>query len=175
MNGKGMPVKSAVFPDDRIMRFKRLVAERCGLCFKDHDLRSLKGAVDKRRAICGIEGLEEYYGYLMTSRNGEDEFIELLNLLTVNHTYFFRNEPHFRALARNVLPGIIRRKREKKGFPGLVQPSQISWSAGVSPVPLSSATQSPSRSIVPGPQARGASPQASRVVRSSIGTSGGAG
>ncbi len=132
MNGKEMPVKSAVFPDDRIMRFKRLVAERCGLCFKDHDLRSLKGAVDKRRAICGIEGLEEYYGYLMTSRNGEDEFIELLNLLTVNHTYFFRNEPHFRALARNVLPGIIRRKRETKGFPGLVKPSLRIWSAGCS-------------------------------------------
>ena len=54
-----------------------------------------------------------------TLENKENEFRELLNLLTIKHTYFFRNEPHFKALKENILPKIVKRKRNEEGRPAI--------------------------------------------------------
>jgi chemotaxis protein methyltransferase CheR len=72
---------------------------------------------------------------LTASEEKEDEFRELLNHLTVNHTYFFRNEPQFKALKEKILPEVIARKKdhmitnpcETDG-----KPSLRIWSAGCS-------------------------------------------
>lgn len=108
---------------------------RSGLYFKDYDLRDLEKAILCRMEERKIESPLTYYNLLTFSEDREDEFCELLNHLTVNHTYFFRNESQFRALKEKILPEIIERKREGKGpehrdIDG--RPSLRIWSAGCS-------------------------------------------
>ena len=121
------------FPEELKKEFRNLVTGRCGLYFRDHDLRNLEDAVTARMKSRGLSSAAAYYNHLTTSAEKEDEFRELLNLLTINHTYFLRNEPHFRALREKVLPEIIRKKtREQSMAGGTGKPRIRIWSAGCS-------------------------------------------
>jgi len=109
-------------------QFKNFVAGRGGLYFKDHDLRNLENAISARMKERGIHSLPGYYAYLTTSDEKENEFRELLNLITINHTYFFRNEPQFKAFSEKVLPEVIAQKLREAS--GEEKPSLRIWSAG---------------------------------------------
>ncbi len=131
--------KRMTFSEELKNKFKNFVTSRCGLYFRDYDLRSLEDAVTARMQSCGFDSALAYHNYLTTSEKKEDEFRELLNLLIVNHTYFFRNEPHFRALREKVLPEIIKNKRaerhllgDRKGIQSNGKPKIRIWSAGCS-------------------------------------------
>lgn len=72
-----------------------------------------------------------YYNYITTSQDREDELRELLNRITIKHTYFFRNEPQFKALKDKILPEIIDRKAAAAYSTG-EKPTIRIWSAGCS-------------------------------------------
>jgi len=122
----------AVFSDELKNRFKEYITGRSGLYFKDHDLKNLEDVILKRAKSCGHDSPLAYYNHLTTSRKKEDEFRQLLNLLTIQHTYFFRNESQFRVLNEKVLPDIIKRKTEDKVYGSGECPSLRIWSAGCS-------------------------------------------
>ena len=122
-----------VFPEDLKGQLKSYIADRCGLYFRDHDLRNLEAGVTQRMKTCGFDSPHAYYIHLTTSEEKEGEFRELLNLLTINHTYFFRNEPQFMAFKEKTLEVLIERKmQEALTVSGVVRPSLRIWSAGCS-------------------------------------------
>lgn len=96
-------------------QFRNVVNTRCGLYFKDYDLKDLEQAVGVRMQACNIDSPAAYYNLLIFSEKREDEFRELLNLLTIKHTYFFRNEPQFKALKERILPDIMERRLRQAG------------------------------------------------------------
>lgn len=108
-------------------QFKSLITDRCGLYFRDYDLKNLETAILDRMKLLNIQSDAAYYNLLTFSAEKENEIRELLNLLTVNHTYFFRNEPQFAALQRKILPEFL----EKKMLSGQ-KPTLKIWSAGCS-------------------------------------------
>ena len=116
------------FDEEIKLKFKNIVNQRCGLYFRDYDLKDLEKAISARMAIGQIDSSLSYYNLLLFSDKKEDELRELLNLLTVNHTYFFRNEPQFKALKEKILPEIVSRKLNVPQ----VKPSLRIWSAGCS-------------------------------------------
>ncbi len=117
-----------VFPEELRNKFKNYISGRCGLYFKDHDLKNLENAVSQRVKTCGLGSASAYYTYLTSSVKKEIEFRELLNLLTVNHTYFFRNKPQLKALKEKILPEIIKAKKKNLND----KASLRIWSAGCS-------------------------------------------
>jgi len=121
------------FPEDLRNQIKTYIAERCGLYFRDHDLRNLEAGVVQRMKILGFDSVHAYYIHLTTSDEKELEFRELLNLLTINHTYFFRNEPQFLALKEAVLPALIEQKMKKVfNRKEIFKKTLRVWSAGCS-------------------------------------------
>jgi chemotaxis protein methyltransferase CheR len=56
-------------------------------------------------------GLNDYWDYckLLQSPVGEGEIGELIDLISTNHTEFFREQAHFDLLDRNILPAIANR------------------------------------------------------------------
>ena len=121
------------FPEDLRNQIKTHIAERCGLYFRDHDLKNLEAGVSQRMKTCGFDSVHSYYLYLTTSEEKETEFRELLNLLTINHTYFFRNEPQFLAFKEKVLPELIERKMQQLfESKSSKKPALRIWSAGCS-------------------------------------------
>lgn len=108
-------------------QFKSLITDRCGLYFRDYDLKNMESAILERMKVLKIQSDAAYYNLLTSLSEKETELRELLNLLTVNHTYFFRNEPQFAALQRKLLPDLIQKKLQSGQKPALRV-----WSAGCS-------------------------------------------
>jgi chemotaxis protein methyltransferase CheR len=83
--------------------FKMLIKERCGLLFEDHGEEKLANALaDRADAVGASPG--DYYRRL----HGDDgEFQLLVNLLTINETYFFREPEQIRLLIERLAPRML--------------------------------------------------------------------
>ncbi len=60
--------------------------------------------IDKRAAELGIENFRKYFFKLRFEDKDGLEFQELMNAVTVNETYFFREKDQFEALVNFILP-----------------------------------------------------------------------
>jgi chemotaxis protein methyltransferase CheR len=132
----------ADFSEEIKSKIKTLIGERTGLYFKDYTLKDFESSIAKRMQARKLDSAAAYYNILLFAADKEDEFRELLNLLTVNHTYFFRNEPQFDVLKEKILPEIIAKKlnacglrlptAENRTAQFDINPGLRIWSAGCS-------------------------------------------
>jgi len=106
--------------------FQELLIEASGLQFEESRNQSLHLALWQRLQHRGYDSYREYYNLLKFHPEGRLEIRELLDLITIGETYFFRNKAQFNVLMRFVLPEIIKRKI----FTG--DPCIRVWSAGCS-------------------------------------------
>ena len=74
----------------------------------------------------GVASFKDYF-YRVKYDASHEEFNHLMNLVTTNETYYFRNEPQLEAFATDALPKMIAAKRKSGGAKTL----KI-WSAGCS-------------------------------------------
>jgi len=111
---------------DDFALFQELLIEACGLSFEEERNQSLHLALWERLQQRGYDSYLEYYNLLKFHPEGRLEVRELLDLITVGETYFFRNKAQFNVLTRSVLPEIIKRKMSKRD-----QSIRV-WSAGCS-------------------------------------------
>ena len=72
----------------------------------------LKDRIERRMAAVKMPTFSEYYRSLMTGWDGEIQ--ELMEALTINETYFFRDFPQLQGFAEGVLPGYLDAKRERR-------------------------------------------------------------
>ncbi len=106
------------------LRFSRLLQERFGLFFSESRRSELETAILHAFAASSAADLNEYYALLTEQPDGGLEMERLVNAVTVNETYFFRDAAQFDALATAVLPELIERRR-------MLRTLRI-WSAGCS-------------------------------------------
>ena len=107
-----------------------LIEERCGLRFDDSQRASLSASVCARMQQLGLESEDEYLGRLRGAAASlvEAELRNLLNLVTVTETCFFRDASQFRLLREHVIPTLISERSAPR------DPSRTIriWSAGCS-------------------------------------------
>ena len=96
-------------PDDFGL-FQKLLIEASGLRFDEGRNQVLQHALWQRLQHRGYDSYREYYNLLKFHPEGRLEIRELLDLVTIGETYFFRNRAQFDVLMRFVLPEIIQRK-----------------------------------------------------------------
>lgn len=117
--------RSLTLSDAEFRMFADLIRRRCGLHF-DEDTRFL---VEKRLARRLVEAdVGSFASYLYQLRHGADaeaEFSALVDLLTTNETYFFRERAQLSALVHEIIPEMLARQSGPK------RPVSI-WSAGCS-------------------------------------------
>ena len=83
-----------------LVPFKGLIKDRCGLLCEGNSEEKLVHALAERIAALGVKPAD-YYLQLV----GHDaEFQELVNLLTINETYFFREPDQIRLLVDRLAP-----------------------------------------------------------------------
>jgi chemotaxis protein methyltransferase CheR len=121
------PTHDETMTDSEFRMLCELIKGRCGLHF-DEDSRFL---VDKRVARriqeADVSSFSAYHLLLRDGRHGEEEFANLIDALTTNETYFFRESRQLRALIDEIIPD-IRARRSGQGRSGPV----TIWSAGCS-------------------------------------------
>jgi len=106
--------------------FQELLIQTSGLFFEKSRNQSLHLALWQRLQHRGYDSYREYYNLLKFHPEGRLEIRELLDLITIGETYFFRNKAQFDVLMRFVLPEIIQRKADSRDRCIRV------WSAGCS-------------------------------------------
>jgi chemotaxis protein methyltransferase CheR len=106
--------------------FQELLIEMSGLQFEEGRRQALHLALWQRLQHRGYDSYREYYNLLKFHPEGRHEIRELLDLITIGETYFFRNKAQFDVLMRFVLPEIIQRKVDSRDKCIRV------WSAGCS-------------------------------------------
>jgi chemotaxis protein methyltransferase CheR len=90
-----------------IQPFQSLVKEKCGLCFEEGKVAMLADGILARMSQLGMAIDTDYLACL---RQNEAEFHSLVNLLTVNETYFFREPEHLNLLADKIMPEMLANK-----------------------------------------------------------------
>jgi chemotaxis protein methyltransferase CheR len=95
-------------------RFRTVIARRFGLHYDDGKLDQLADVLRRRAEANGTSGFGAYVEQLSTLPRRSDELRALVEQLTVNETFFFRNADNFRALSELVLPERIRRMSQQK-------------------------------------------------------------
>jgi chemotaxis protein methyltransferase CheR len=120
---------------DYFLQFRNLIEERCGLHFDESQRGSLLASVTTRMQQLTIDRMEDYYDHLRNA-NGASctaEFRQLINLVTITETCFFRDANQFRMLRERILPELIAaRSARSEGPNGAAAPAIRIWSAGSS-------------------------------------------
>ncbi|HPA14979.1 MAG TPA: protein-glutamate O-methyltransferase CheR [Desulfobacterales bacterium] len=76
-------------------RFSKLIYHSCGISLHDGKLSLLQARLAKRLRSTGIDSVDEYLKLL---ESDEQELINFLDVISTNHTYFFRENHHFECL-----------------------------------------------------------------------------
>lgn len=85
-------------------RFKELMLRTCGLSFGREREKTLANGLQRRMADMGISSRHAYHDLLVSDHV---EFHRLVELLTVNETYFCREPDHLKLMANRLVPEIM--------------------------------------------------------------------
>ncbi len=108
LKGQALDLASSQF-----RQLRDVVHEHSGLFFEDGKKYFMEKRLERRMEVLGIESVEEYLRRLDTDL-GRSEMHSLIEELTVNETYFFRNLPQLDGFSKKVLPRMIEAKRRAK-------------------------------------------------------------
>ncbi|PKN32606.1 MAG: protein-glutamate O-methyltransferase [Deltaproteobacteria bacterium HGW-Deltaproteobacteria-19] len=111
--------------DNEYEKISRLVYEQCGICLHEGKKDLVKARLGKRLREGGFKSFLDYYKYV-TTKDGTEELITMIDSISTNVTYFFREEKHFQKMT-TLLPELAREK-EKKGRTEAIR----IWTAGCS-------------------------------------------
>lgn len=92
-----------------MMRFSKLLLDRCGLHFSDNRRTELEHGIRQAFASSTCPSLDEFYTLIVNQPNSVEMDI-LVNAVTVSETHFFRDAAQFNALTNSIFPQIIKRK-----------------------------------------------------------------
>ncbi|WP_448190800.1 CheR family methyltransferase [Azospirillum sp. sgz301742] len=90
--------------------FCEFLRERTGLSFGENKRYYVERRVMERIAAVGARGFRDYLDLLRFQASGE-ELQLLVNLMTVNETYFFREKYQFDCLVNSVLDEVVRTRK----------------------------------------------------------------
>jgi chemotaxis protein methyltransferase CheR len=106
--------------------FAELVESHCGLHFSEDSRFLVEKRLEKRVRELGLGSYAAYHYQLRSDAQGT-ELANLIDELTTNETYFFREMTQLRALIEEILPSALLARRAQ----GFQTPVSI-WSAGCS-------------------------------------------
>jgi chemotaxis protein methyltransferase CheR len=116
--------KTIPLPDDVFRLLRDFIHGYCGIYFDDGSKFLLERRLTRRLEQRQLRRFEEYYHFLRYDRKREEELAVLVDNLTTNETYFFRESPQLRAFSEEILPELRETLADRKVL-------RI-WSAGCS-------------------------------------------
>ncbi len=98
--------------DDEFKHISQLVYEKFGIHLTEKKRVLVRGRLNKLLRQMGYKNFEEYYNAILEDPSGAG-LLELVDRISTNHTYFYREKDHFDFLEKRVLPDIARQLDEQ--------------------------------------------------------------
>lgn len=105
--GASNPLSGLKMADKAFQDWREFIYTLCGIYFQDNKKYLLESRLQKRMVFLGIDSYEKYMDYV---KNGHDRINEkkyLFEVITINETFFFRNQPQLDVLVSKVIPEIL--------------------------------------------------------------------
>ncbi len=115
-----------IFTVEDFIKLRNLIYERTGIKFEEKKIYFVKRRVMERVKALGLKSSKEYYRYLRFRDRDGKEFQNLINLLTTNETYFFREFYQLEVFGEVLLPELEEKRKEENNLRLKI------WSAGCS-------------------------------------------
>ena len=115
-----------VLKESDFNKFSRYIYEMCGIHLHGGKKQLLKARIGKILRQRDFRSFSQYYDCVVNDKSG-NELILLLDSISTNLTYFFREPAHFEFLRKKALPDIMKNK-EKSSRNSFLN----FWSAGCS-------------------------------------------
>ncbi|MBM4341462.1 MAG: protein-glutamate O-methyltransferase CheR [Deltaproteobacteria bacterium] len=103
-------LQSVELTDIEFEKISRLVYEQCGINLSDGKKELVKARLGKRIRAGQFKSFHDYYHHVVNNETGE-ELVYLLDSISTNFTFFFREPKHFDYIRSELLPELIKRKR----------------------------------------------------------------
>ena len=112
--------------DEEFRLIRDIIYSHCGLFFTDESKYLLEKRLARRLGAHQLATFKDYYHFLKYGRKKEQELSDIMDILTTNETYFFRESFQLKAFTDEIIPE-LKAAKEQKGEKVL----RI-WSAGCS-------------------------------------------
>ena len=106
--------RNVAISDKDFEQLRDFIYNICGMYFHTTKKYFLESRLTRRMEATGAKTYQDYY-LLLKSPRGSEELKFLMDEITTNETYFFRNVPQLAALENKLLPEIVETKN-KMGF-----------------------------------------------------------
>jgi chemotaxis protein methyltransferase CheR len=110
--------------DDVFRLMRDLIKDYCGIYFDDNSKYLVEKRLTRRVRSHHFDDFRDYYRLLRYDRSAEEELSAVIDLLTVNETYFFREQSQLKAFSEEILEDLKEVKKQTR--------SLRIWSAGCS-------------------------------------------
>ncbi|AEF16103.1 MCP methyltransferase, CheR-type [Thermoanaerobacterium xylanolyticum LX-11] len=110
---------------EEFIKLREFIYKKTGIYFEDQKMYYVKNRVLNQIELTGHEDFKSYFSWLKFDNTGRG-LQELVNILTVNETYFFREYYQLKCFAEEILPEIVERKKKENDKEIKI------WSAGCS-------------------------------------------
>jgi chemotaxis protein methyltransferase CheR len=116
----------AVFPlsEDVFRLIRDIIKDYCGLYFDDSSRYLIEKRLSRRVKSHHLSDFRDYYRFIRYEKNTEQELSAIMDILTVNETYFFREQNQLKAFSDEILEELKETNKDGKRL-------RI-WSAGCS-------------------------------------------
>lgn len=111
-------------PEGEFRLVRDLIRDHCGMFFDDGSRFLLERRLSRRLRLHHLKDFRDYYRLLLYDKKKEEELTAVIDILTVNETFFFREQNQLKAFSDEILPELRETNKEKKRM-------RI-WSAGCS-------------------------------------------
>lgn len=100
-------IKPQIMSDQLFEKWRQYIYDNCGIYFQDNKKYLLESRLLKRINYLGLKSFEDYLNFVSNSLNQINEKKYLYEAITINETYFFRNQPQLDALVKTIIPEIV--------------------------------------------------------------------
>jgi chemotaxis protein methyltransferase CheR len=101
---------AAKMSDETFRQLREFIYQQTGIYFQDNKKYLLEGRIGKRVQLLGLKSQEEYLQLIRFGARRAEEMRHFYDAITINETFFFRNEPQFEAFENTLVPSIIARR-----------------------------------------------------------------
>ena len=101
--------------DEAFRQIREFIYQQCGIFFPDNKKYLLEGRLGKRLQFLNLSDFEAYLQFLKYGTKRMDEIRFFFEAITINETFFFRNEPQFEAFEQTLVPSVLASRGSNTG------------------------------------------------------------
>jgi chemotaxis protein methyltransferase CheR len=105
-----IPPQGDKLSDELFGEFRQFIYAKTGIFFADNKKYLLESRLSRRLTALGMGTYDSYFK-AVTNGQSVGELTHFINSITINETFYFRNEPQFNALESLILPELVEKRR----------------------------------------------------------------